>query len=135
MAVVIVMMKPGAAWVRGQRRPRPPEASPSWLMRIAESGVDGWSRMEVRKVDVISSMSDVRGPFHSSHFGLGSLIGRLCRMSDDKRCGSFCRRHWENSLSLVCSLVMEVDRVERQSLMAETREEKNSFANMGEPTG
>jgi hypothetical protein len=49
--------------------------------------------------------------------------------------GFFCRRHWENSLSLVCSSVMEVDRVERQSLMAETREEKNSFANMGEPTG
>jgi hypothetical protein len=104
-------------------------------MRIAEGGIDGWSRMEVRKVDMISSMSDVRWPFHSSHFGLGSLIGRLYRMSDDKRCGSFCRRHWENSLSLVCSSVMEVDRGERQSLMAETREEKNLFANVGEPTG
>ncbi len=52
---VIVMMKSGAARVRGQRRPRPPEASPSWLMRIAEGGIDGWSRMEVRKVDMISS--------------------------------------------------------------------------------
>ncbi len=131
MAVVIVMMKSGAAQVQEQRRPRPPEASPSWLMRIAEGGIDGWSRMEERKVDMISSMSDVRGPFNSSHFGLESLIGRLYRMSDDKRCGSFCRRHWENSLSLVCSPVMEVDRVERQSLMAETREEKNLFANMG----
>ncbi len=135
MAVVIVMMKSGAARVQGQRRPRPLEASLSWLMRIAEGGIDGWSRMEVRKVDMISSMSDVKGPLHSSHFGLGSLIGRLYRMSDDKRCGSFCRIHWENSLSLVCSLVMEVDRAERQFLMAETREEKNSFANVGEPTG
>ncbi len=90
----------------------------------------------MRKVDMISSTSDVRGPFHSSHIGSGSLIvGRLYRMSDDKRCGSFCRRHWENSLSLVCSSVMEVDRVERQSLMAESREEKNLFANVGEPTG
>jgi hypothetical protein len=135
MAVVIVMMKSGAARVQGQKRPRPPEASPSWLMRIAEGEIDGWSRMEVRKVDMISSMLDVRGPFHSSHFGSGSLIGRLYRMSDDKRCGSFCRRHWENSQSLVCLSVMEVDRVERQSLMAETCEEKNLFANMGEPTG
>jgi hypothetical protein len=135
MAVVIVMMKSGAARVQGQRRPRPLEVSPSWLMRIAEGGIDGWSRMEVRKMDMISPMLDVRGPFNSSHFGSGSLIGRLYRMSDDKRCGSFCRRHWENSLSLVCSLLMEVDRVEIQSLMAETHEEKNLFANVGEPTG
>ena len=54
-------------------------------------------------------------------------------MSYDKWCRSFCRRHCEKSLSLVCSLVMEVEREERQSLMAETREEKNSVANVGEP--
>ena len=82
------------------------------------------------------SILDVRGPFHSSHVaGLGSLIGRWYRMWDDKRCGSFCRRHWEKSLSLVCSLVMEVERGERQSLMANTREEKNWVANVREPTG
>ena len=56
-------------------------------------------------------------------------------MSYDKWCRSFCRRHCEKSLSLVCSLVMEVEREERQSLMAETREEKNSVANVGEPVG
>ncbi len=56
-------------------------------------------------------------------------------MSDDKTCGSCCRRHWEKSLSLACSSVMEVEREERQSLMAETREEKYSVANVGEPKG
>ena len=76
MAAVIVMMKSGAARVRGQMTPRPPEASPSWLMRIAEGGIDGWPRREVRKVDMMFSMLDVRGLFHSSHFGLGPLIGR-----------------------------------------------------------
>ena len=74
--MVIVMMKSGAAWVQGQRRPRPPEASPSWLMRIAEGGINSWPRREVRKVDMMFSMLDVRGAFHSSHFGLGSSIGR-----------------------------------------------------------
>jgi hypothetical protein len=76
MAVVIVMVKSGAARVRGQRRPRPPEASPSWLIRIAEGGIDDWSRREVRKVDKMFSMLDMRRAFHSSHFGSGSLIGR-----------------------------------------------------------
>ncbi len=56
-------------------------------------------------------------------------------MSDDKRCGSFCGRHWEKSLSLVCLLVMEVEREERQSLMAVTWEEKSLVANVGEPMG
>ena len=46
-------------------------------MRIAEGGIDGWLRREARKVDMMSSMSDVRGPFQSSHFGSGLLIGRL----------------------------------------------------------
>jgi hypothetical protein len=32
-------------------------------MRIAEGGIDGWLRREARKVDVMSSMLDVRGPF------------------------------------------------------------------------
>jgi hypothetical protein len=77
VAVVIVMMKSGAVRVRGHRSPRPPEASPSWLMRIAEGGIDCWLRREARKVDMMSSMSDVRGPFQSSHFGLGLSTGRL----------------------------------------------------------
>ncbi len=81
VAVVIVMMKSGAAWVRGHRSPRPTEASPSWLMRIEEGGIDGWLRRKARKVDMMSSMLDVRGPFQSSHFGLGSSIGKLYRMS------------------------------------------------------
>ena len=37
-------------------------------------------RREVRKVEMMSSMSDVRGPFQSSHYGLGSSIGRLYRI-------------------------------------------------------
>jgi hypothetical protein len=52
----------------------------------------GWLVRVVRKVDMMSLMSDVRGPFHSSHLGSGSLIGRLWRMSDARRCGSFCMR-------------------------------------------
>ena len=94
-------------------------------------------RREARKVDMMSSMSDVRGPFQFSHFGLGSLVGRLYRMSDDRRCGRHWRRHWEKSLSFVCSLVMEVEREVRLSLTltAMTREEKNSVANVGELTG
>ena len=56
------------------------------------------------------SMLDVRGQFNSSHFGSGSSIDRWYRMLDDRRCGSFCRRHWEKSLSLVYLLVMEVER-------------------------
>jgi len=75
VAVVIVMTKSGAAQVCGHRSPRPPEASPSWLIRIAEGGIDGWLRREARKVDMMSSMSDVRGPFQSSHFGSGSWMG------------------------------------------------------------
>ncbi len=135
MAVIIVMMKSGAARVQGQRRPRPPEASPSWLMRIAEGGIDGWLRRGVRKVDKMFSLLDVRGRFHSLHFELGS-IGRWYRMLDaDKRCGCFCKRHWEKILSLVCSLVMEVEREGMQSLMAETQVEKNLVANVGEPAG
>ena len=41
VVVVIVTTKSGAARVRGHISPRPPEASPSWLMRIAEGGIDG----------------------------------------------------------------------------------------------
>ena len=78
VAVVIAMMKSGAARVRGLRIPRPPDASPSWLMRIAEGGIIGWLRREARNVDMMSSMSDVRGLFQSSHFGSGSSMGRLC---------------------------------------------------------
>jgi hypothetical protein len=37
-------------------------------MRIAEGGIDGWLRWEARKIDMMSSMLDVRGPFQSSHF-------------------------------------------------------------------
>ena len=48
-AVVIAMTKSWAAQVlRGQRSPRPPEASPSWLMRIAiaeGAGIDCWLRL------------------------------------------------------------------------------------------
>lgn len=39
---------------------------------------------------MISSVVEVRGPFHSSQSGLGSFVGRLWRMSaEDRRCGSF----------------------------------------------
>jgi len=81
------------------------------------------------------SMSDVRGPFQSSHFGSGSSMGRLYRILDDRRCGRRWSRHWEKRLSFVCSSVMEVDREVRLSLTAATQEEKNSFANVVEPTG
>ena len=66
MAVVIAMMKS-------------PDASPSWLMRIAEGGIIGWLRREARNVDMMFFMSGVRGPFQSSHFGSGSSMGRLYR--------------------------------------------------------
>ena len=79
-------------------------------MRIAEGGIVGWLRREARNVDMMFSMSDVRGPFQSSHFGSGSSMGRLYRISDDRRCGRRWSRHWEKSLSFVCSSVMEVDR-------------------------
>jgi len=57
------------------------------------------------------------------------------RISDDWRCGRCWRRHWETSLRFVSSLVMEVDREVRLSLKAATQEERNSFANVVEPTG
>ena len=38
-------------------------------MMIAEGGIDGWLRREARKVDIMSSILDVRGPLQSSHFG------------------------------------------------------------------
>jgi len=104
-------------------------------MRIAEGGIDGWMRREARKVDMMSSMSDVRGPFQSSHFGSGSSMGRLCRISDDRRCGRRWRRHCEKSLSFVCSFVMEVDREVRLPLTTMTWKENNSVANVGELTG
>jgi hypothetical protein len=56
-------------------------------------------------------------------------------MSDDRRCGRRWRRHWEKSLSFVCSSVMEVNRERRLSLTASTREERNVVANVSEPTG
>jgi hypothetical protein len=62
-------------------------------------------------------------------------MGRLYRISDDRRCGRLWSRHWEKSLSFVFSSVMEVDREVRLSLTAVTREERNSFANVVEPTG
>ena len=123
VVVVIVMAKSGAARVRGQRSPRPLEA-----------GIDGWLRREARKVDIMSSILDVRGPLQSSHFGSGSSMGRLYMILDDRRCGRHWRRDCEKSLSFVCLLVMEVDREVRLSLTAMTREERNSVANVGEPT-
>ena len=84
---------------------------------------------------MMSSMSDVRGPFESSHFGSGSLTGRLYRMSDDRRRGKRWRRHWEKTLSFVCLSVMEVDREARLSLTLTTQEERNLVANVGELTG
>jgi len=109
-------------------------------MRIAEGGIDGWLRWETRKVDMMSSMLDVRGLFQSSHFGSGSSMGRLYRILDDRRCVSgkrHWRRHCERSMSFVCLSVMEVDREVRLSLTAMTPEEKNSVAvaNVGEPMG
>jgi hypothetical protein len=90
---------------------------------------------EARKVDMMSSMLDVRDLFQSSHFGSGSSMGGLYRISDDRSCGRHWRRQCEKSLSFVCSSVMEVDREVRLSLTAMTWEEKNSVANMVEPTG
>ena len=85
-------------------------------------GIVGWLVRVVRMVDMMLSMLDVRGPFHSSHLGLGSLIGRLWRMSDARRCGSFCMRHCENRRSCVCSSVMEVVRDrDRKKLNSEVR--------------
>ena len=103
-------------------------------MMIAEGGIDGWLRREAKKVDIMSSILDVRGPLQSSHFGSGSSMGRLYMISDDRRCGRHSRRDCEKSLSFVCSSVMEVDREVRLSLTAMTREERNSVANVGEPT-
>ena len=71
------MTKSGAARIRGHIRPRPPEARPSWLMRMAVGGMVGWPTRVVRKVEMMVSMSEVRGPFHSSQLGLDSWIGRL----------------------------------------------------------
>ncbi len=50
-------------------------------MRMVEGGIVDWLLRVVRKVDMMLLMSDVRGLFHSSHLGLGSLIGRFggCR--------------------------------------------------------
>ncbi len=84
---------------------------------------------------MMSSMSDVRGPFHSSHLGSGSLIGRLWRMSDARRCGSFCMRHCENRQGWVCSLVMEVVRDDIFSFTFKMQEEKKVVAKETEPTG
>ncbi len=75
--VVIVVTKSGAARVCGQMRPRPPEARLSWLMRIVEGGTDGRLRREAKKLDMISSLAEVRGPFHSSRCGWGPSRGRL----------------------------------------------------------
>ena len=115
--------------------PSPPEARPSWLMRMAEGGIVSWLVRVVRKMGMILSMSDVRGPFHSSHLGSGSLIGRLWRMSDARRCGSFCMRHWENRRSWVCSSVMEVVRDDIFSFTFVMQEEKKVVAKEAEPTG
>ena len=133
--VVIVMTKSGAAQIRWLRIPRPPDASPSWLMRIAEGVIVGWLRREARNVDMMFSMSDVRGPFQSSHFGLGSSMGRLYSISDDRRCGRHWSRNWEKSLSFVCSSVMEVDKEVGLSLMAATREERIFFCKCGRADG
>jgi hypothetical protein len=104
-------------------------------MRMAEDGISDWLVRVVRKADMMSSMSDVRGPFHSSHFGLGSLIGRLWRMSDARRCGSFCMRHWENRRSWVCSSVMDVARDDMFSFTFEMQEVKKVVVKESEPTG
>jgi hypothetical protein len=77
MAVVIVRMKSGATLVRGQRRPRPSAARPSWLIRMAEVGVDLKSRREAKNCEMISSVAEVGGPFHSSQSGLEASVGRL----------------------------------------------------------
>ena len=129
------MTKSGDARVQGQRRPRPLEAKPSWLMRMAEGGIVGWLVRVVRKVDMMSLMSEVRGPFHSSHLGLRSLIGRLWRMLDARRCGSFCMRHCENRRSWVSSSVMEVVRNDMFYFTFELQEEKKVVAKEAEPTG
>jgi len=104
-------------------------------MRMAEGEIVGWLVRVVRKMDIILSMSDVRGPFHSSHLGSGSLIGRLWRMSDARRCGSFCMRHWENRRSWVCSSVMELVRDDMFSFTFAMQDEKKVVAKEAEPTG
>ncbi len=62
----------------------------------------------------VSALDDV------IHFGSGLSMGRLYRISDDRRCGRHWSRHWEKSQSFVCSSVMEVDREVRLSLTAAT---------------
>ncbi len=104
-------------------------------MRMTEGEIVGSLVRVVRKVDMMSSMSDVRGPFHSSHLGSGSLIGRLWRISDARRCGSFCMRHWENRRSWICSSVMDVVRDDTFSFTFEMQEVKKLVAKEAEPTG
>ena len=76
----------------------------------------------------------MRGPFQSSHFFRDHRLEGY-RISDDRRCGRRWRRHLEKMWSFVCLSVMEVDREVRLSLTAVTQEERNSFANVVEPTG
>ncbi len=56
-------------------------------------------------------------------------------MLEARRCGSFCRRHCENSLSLVCLSVMLCEREVMQSITLLMREEKISSAKVCDSTG
>jgi hypothetical protein len=79
-AEVIVMIKSGAARVRGHRRPRPPARGPSWLMRMVYSGMSGVMSAvvsgKVKNALMIESVLEVNEPFHSSQGGLGLSVGK-----------------------------------------------------------
>ena len=61
---------------------------PDPLIWMADVGVDLNSRRG-KQCEMISSVAEVRDPFYFSQSGLEVLVGRLHRMSEDRRCGSF----------------------------------------------
>jgi len=65
-----VSVRAEKAWTTGSK-------AHSWLVRMAEVGVDVKLRREKRNCEMISSMAEVTSPFHSSRSGLGALVGRL----------------------------------------------------------
>jgi hypothetical protein len=56
-------------------------------------------------------------------------------MSEARRCGSFCRRHYENSFSLFCLSAMWCEREVMHSLTLLMQEEENAAAKVCDPTG
>ncbi len=94
----------------------------NWWLVEEGSEEDGYDIFNVRREEAI--------PFLP--FWVGIINGKFVDDVGWQEVWEFL--NWEKDLSLVCSLVMEVEREERLSLTAKTREEKNSVANVGEPT-